>query len=361
MKEKNAEELFRRLKGKVGNRSQVGGIELAVLNDGSARGSRIAWIDTGAGLRYKVLLDRGMDIAEAFFQHHSLAWISHSGAVHPQPMSDRGIDWLRTFAGGLMTTCGLSHVGGPEEDSFGNRGLHGRINNIPASIIQVDQPDPLTGKMDFCLVGEVFETQVFGPHLLLRRKISGTLGTPGLIVEDEVINRGNTEAPHMLLYHLNLGWPLLDEGAEIVWSGNWHSSDRDPNNRIFNPANSYKTCPAPRADHAGSGEDVAFIDVDADGEGRCVTGVYNRQLGFALEIGFQKQQLPWLINWQHWGEHEYVMALEPATNPPIGQAKAREEGTLLFLAPGESRKYRLDFQILTESKAIEQLTKINTK
>src|SRR3712207_7465791 len=32
----------------------------------------------------------------------------------PQPLSHRGIDWLRGFGGGLLTTCGLSHVGGPE-------------------------------------------------------------------------------------------------------------------------------------------------------------------------------------------------------------------------------------------------------
>ncbi|MCC5937851.1 MAG: aldose 1-epimerase family protein [Lunatimonas sp.] len=356
----NTEELKHRMRGKVGNRCQVGGIELAVLDNGPARGSRIAWIDTGAGLRYKVLLDRGMDIAEAFYQQHSLAWMSHSGPVNPQPMSDRGIDWLRTFGGGLMTTCGLSHAGGPEEDTFGSRGLHGRISNTPAELIQVDQPDPLIGKMDFCLVGEIFESQVFGPHLLLRRKISGALGNPTLRVEDEVVNRGNTQAPHMLLYHLNLGWPLLDEGAEIVWSGNWHSRDQDPNNRIFNLFNNFKACPAPRADHAGSGEDVAFIDVAADDAGRCFTGVYNPRLGFALQIAFEKKQLPWLINWQHWGTNEYVMALEPGTNPPIGQAKAREEGTLIFLEPGESRSYRLDFEVLHEPTAIETLTKWNS-
>lgn len=358
MKEQT-DELRRAYHGKVGHRAQLGGIETAVLDNGPGRGSRVAWIDTGAGLRYKVLLDRAMDIAEAFYLQHSLAWISHSGATGSQPMSDQGISWLRTFGGGLMTTCGLSHIGGPEEDSYGSRGLHGRISNVPTEVVRIEQPDPLAGKMGFSITGLITETQVFGPHLQLLRKISGTLGIPHLRVEDTVTNRGNTIAPHMLLYHLNLGWPLVDEGADIIWSGEWHVRDRDPNNRIFNASNNFKKCSPPRPDHSGSGEDVAFIDVHSDSAGGCQAGVYNEKLGFALSIGFKKEQLPWLINWQHWGENEYVMALEPGTHPPIGQARAREEGTLIGLKPGESRSYELDFRIHTEKEEVEELLTLN--
>ncbi len=107
---------------KIGNRTQLGGIETAVLDNGAGRGMRIAWINTGTGLRYKVVLDRGMDIADAFFNEHNLAWLSHGGFTAPQPLSDRGVDWLRTFGGGLLTTCGLTHVGGPETDAYGETG-----------------------------------------------------------------------------------------------------------------------------------------------------------------------------------------------------------------------------------------------
>src|SRR5690349_21429160 len=108
---------------------QLGGIETSVLDNGPARGTRVAWINTGTGLRYKVIIDRAMDIGEAFFDAHCLSWISHLGVTPPQPFSDRGADWLRTFGGGLLTTCGLSHFGPPEADESGERGLHGRISN----------------------------------------------------------------------------------------------------------------------------------------------------------------------------------------------------------------------------------------
>ena len=342
-------------KDKISNSMQLGGIETSVLDNGLGKGVRIAWINTGTGLRYKVVLDRGMDIADAFFNAHSLAWISHAGVTSPQPFSNKGIDWLRTFGGGLLTTCGLSHVGGPESDEYGNRGLHGNASNIPAEIISIIQPDPLNGSFDMRITGIIRETTCFGPSLEMKRTISGVLGEPIIKVRDEITNLGNTPAPHMLLYHLNCGWPLIDEGTDILWEGNWNSMDNDPDNRIFNQNNNFKKCPAPMDAHAGFGEDVAFIDPKADKNGKSTCGFVNQNLGIGLTLTFNKNQLPWLINWQHWGKGEYVTALEPATNPPIGQSKARKNGTLIELQPKEKRVYDLEIRIISSKVEIEKL------
>ena len=129
------ENIFSSFKGRISNLAQLGGIETSVLDNGASRGTRIAWINTGTGLRYKVVIDRAMDIADAFYNEHSIAWLSHGGITAPQPSSNKGLDWLRTFFGGLLTTCGLSHVGGPESDEHGDRGIHGNISNISAEII----------------------------------------------------------------------------------------------------------------------------------------------------------------------------------------------------------------------------------
>ena len=69
-------------------------------------------------------------------------------------------------------------------------------------------------------------------------------------------------------------------------------------------------------------------DPEADSNDQVTCGYANDALGIGLKIEFQKSQLPWLINWQHWGKNEYVTALEPATHPPIGQANARADGKL---------------------------------
>lgn len=337
-------------KDKISNVAQIGGIETSVLDNGLGRGTRIAWINTGAGLRYKVVLDRAMDIGEAFYNQHSLAWLSHTGTTPPERFSDTGMEWLRNFGGGLLTTCGLSHVGGPEDDEYGARGLHGRISNTPAEIISIVQPDPITGKMTMSITGIVREAQVFGPVLELKRTISGKLGEPKISVQDEVVNRGNENVPHMLLYHINFGWPLIDEGTEILWKGSWISPTPDSRQKIFKEGSSYRVCPPPMESHSGSGEDVAFIDIHADGNGQSNCGLYNKKLQLALAVRFPKKQLPWLTNWQHWGKNEYVTALEPATNPPIGQKKARKEGNLIFLEPGERRSYSLDVEVIVPEK-----------
>ena len=338
---------------KLSNHLQLGGIETAVLDNGPGRGVRIAWINTGAGLRYKVVIDRAMDIADAFFHEHSLAWLSRGGITAPVRSADKGLDWLQTFGGGLMTTCGLAHVGGPETDQYGERGLHGPVSNTPAEIVSIIQPDPEAGKMEMSITGIIQQVQALGMQLVLKRTISGTLGEAGIRVHDEVVNKGNTVAPHMLLYHFNFGWPLVDEGADICWKGSWKSRDGNPD-ILFNENHPYKKCMAPMDSHAGGGEEAAIIDAAADAAGWCACGVHNANLQLAVSLRFKKQQLPVLTNWQHWGKGEYVMGLEPGTHPPTGQARARREGTLIMLEPGESRHYELQLDVLHNPEKIRQ-------
>ncbi|GAA4305733.1 aldose 1-epimerase family protein [Compostibacter hankyongensis] len=341
---------------KISHAAQLGGIETYLVDNGAGRGARIAWINTGAGLRYKVVIDRAMDIADAFYNRHSLSWLSSLGVVPPQRMSGRGVDWLSTFGGGLLVTCGLDHVGGPEQDDHGERGLHGAVSNLPAEIVSVVQPDPLRGQMEMSITGIMRQTRIFGPSLELRRTLSGRIGEAVIRIHDEVTNRGNTLAPHMLLYHCNFGWPLADEGTEICWQGSWKPRD-EPSIAIFNGENNFRICPPVRADHSGAGEAAAFVDVQPDADGRCSCGLYNAGQGMALALRFSKAQLPWLTNWQHWGKGEYVTGLEPGTHPPVGQAAAREAGTLILLEPGESRSYDLEMEVMTDKAKIDPFLK----
>jgi len=339
-------------KNKIANHTQVGGIETSVLDNGPGRGTRIAWVNTGTGLRYKVVLDRAMDIADAFYNQYSLAWLNPPGVTPAQPLSHKGIDWLKTFGGGLLATCGLAHVGGPEKDEYGERGLHGLISNTPAELVAIQQPDLVRNNLAMSITGIIRETQIFGPSLELRRTISGTVGKPSISIHDEVTNVGNVVAPHMLLYHCNFGWPLADEGTQIIWKGKWQSRDGDANNRIFNQQNNFRVCPPPMQEHNGSGEDAVLVDIDADENGLCSCGLYNETLGLAVSLQFNKTQLPWMTNWQHWGTGEYVTGLEPGTNPPMGQAKARAEKQLILLAPGETKTYDLEISVLNDKEQV---------
>ncbi len=342
-------------KDKVGNISQIGGIETSVLDNGPGHGSRIAWINTGSGLRYKIAIDRCLDIVDAFYNQHSLAWLSHGGLTAPRPDANSGLEWLHSFGGGLLTTCGLTHVGGPESDDKESRGLHGRISNNPATIESIIQPNPMAGKMDMSITAIVKESSVFGPQLELRRTISSELGKSAITIRDEVTNQCNTPSPHMILYHCNFGWPLVDDQCDIVYKGKCKSRGMDFDDAIFNDTNDYKKCQKPLESHRGFGESCGFIDVDPDAEGNCCVGLVNSQLDLALTMAYQKQQLPALTNWQHWGPREYVCALEPGTNFPIGQNTARKSNNLITLEPGEKRNYDLEIKVLSKTELPNEL------
>jgi hypothetical protein len=185
------------------------------------------------------------------------------------------------------------------------------------------------------------------------------LGKPTLSIHDEVLNVANTPAPHMLLYHFNFGWPLADEGTDILWKGSWQSPGGDPKNKIFREGNDFKKCRPPLEQHDGAGEEVAVIDPDVNDVGECVCGLHNSKLGIAVALYFQKNQLPCLTNWQHWGRGEYVTGIEPGTHPPIGQSRARKEDKLIFLAPGEVRSYDIELEIVDNENSIGEFLKKN--
>jgi galactose mutarotase-like enzyme len=274
----------------------------------------------------------------------------------PVPCSDYELEWLYTFGGGLVTTCGLSHVGGPECDDHGTRGLHGRYSNLPAQIESVIQPDPGSGKLDFSITATILESKVFGPHLRMRRTLSGVLGEPTIKIQDDVTNLGNTPAPHMLLYHINFGWPLVDDGAAVVYRGQFKSRGLPMDDATF-AVDDVKQCRLPQESHTAGGEGCGFIDPKADKDGRCAAAIVNRKLNLAATINFRKDQLPCLVNWQHWGPGEYVCALEPGTNFPIGQKAARKAGTLIELEPGQSRRYDVKIKVLSETNDINVFVK----
>ncbi len=342
---------------KVGNVHQVGGIETSVLDNGPGKGVRIAWVNTGSGLRYKVAIDRGLDIVDAFYNQHSLAWLSHAGLASPQPQSDWQYEWLKYFAGGLVTTCGLQHMGPAEEDQYGTRGLHGRISNIPAEVESVIQPDLTSRDQKMSITAVVRESRVFGPCMELRRTISSFLNRSMIRIDDTVTNVGNTPSPHMLLYHINFGWPLVDKGTQILYNGRWQSRDSEMDRAIFNNKNDFRTCPEFLESHRGTGEACAFIEPKADSKGYCTVGLHNQKLKLAVSIRYKKKQLPWLTNWQHFGPNEYVTALEPGTNPPIGQGVARQQKTLLILKPGQSKRYEIEIEVLNETRSMYEFTR----
>ena len=204
------------------------------------------------------------------------------------------------------------------------------------------------------LIGRMRESNIFGPNLELIRTITATLGSSQITISDEIINRGNIPAPHMILYHCNFGWPLADAGTILIWEGEMLTRLGE----AFTNGEAFKTLRDTVPEHSGNGEEVAVVNINADDLGNCRCGIYNPSIELAVALDFPKSQLPWLTNWQHLAKGEYVTGIEPGSHPPIGQALARERKTLRFIAPGESIQYDLQLQVLAGSEAIQSHLKI---
>jgi len=345
------------------NAAQVGGIEQYAIDDGQARGTRALLVNTGGGLRYRVLLDRGSDIDQAFFDAQSLTFLTHKGPIAPTRAMDYGLDWLRGFPGGLLTSCGPFNIGGPVEDDGEKLGLHGPHSHTPATVESIVQPDPHAGQMEMRIVTRHRYGAFYGPCVELKRTITSTLGSNSISFVDEFTNAGNADVPHAWLLHVNLGYPLCDAGAEFCFDApeikeTMINSPLSPG--YFKPGGAWKKIPKPLAAHAGSGAVVAYLYPRAkDRAGNTTVGVVNKKIGLGFAIHYNTREFPRCGNWQHWGEREYITGIEPMNGTVDGRDKDRAGGLLDTLKAGARKTYSYGLEVVTEKSEIAGLLKLN--
>jgi hypothetical protein len=351
---------------KFENVLQLGGIRTGTLDApaGGASGVRVALVDTGAGLRFTVALDRGGDIIDAHYNDIGLAYLSRNGLRPPSHAFHVENEWLANWPGGLVTTCGPEYIGGARMEAGARTTLHGRFSNTPAAIERLSNPDPARGRLGMEIGLIVRDSRVFGPLLEVRRTLRCTLGQPEVMIEDEVTNRGDMPCAHHWLYHCNLGYPLLDEGARFVYRGRaqYWVVPPPPGQDIVQPLtaavmNELKCVPAALPEHAGAGERGLIVETEAGPDGLCRIGILNESLPLGLEITYPRVALPRMAHWQHYGPRgSYASALEPFHGSLLGSARDSHPLTASTLAPGESRHYRLGLRVLNTRKAREELT-----
>ncbi len=331
----------RELRRRVGRLGQAFGVESFVFDDGPACGVRALRVRAGGGLAFEVLADRGMDLGAVEYLGVPLARLSPNGVVGPQHYEPEGEGWLRSFGGGLLVTCGLQNVGEPSEKDGEELGLHGRISNIPASNVSHEA----VWDEDGCVLevrGKVRESRVFGADLVLHRTISVRVGEARIRIEDTITNEGFDPQPLMLLYHVNLGWPLLDESARLTGPGRPGEppEPRDEEARTGLEAWDRFDGPTP-----GFRERVFHHRPISDDAGWAEARLENPGLGLAFSVRFRPDELPEMVQWTMTGEGTYTVGLEPATCRVGGRAAEEAAGRVIQLSPGESCRFRLETEV----------------
>jgi hypothetical protein len=337
----------------VGGMPQLAGIRLADLADGRVCGMRAAEVFTGSGLRFQVLVDRGLDLGAAEHAGRALAWL-HPALGAPAFHEPSGLGWLRTFGGGLVTTCGLDHFGPPDPEGEGY-GLHGRASHLPAENLRLRQEwrgDDYVLEIE----GETRQARLFGENLRLERRVSSQLGATSLVLQDRVTNEGFRPAPLAVLYHCNFGFPVVSPDSELLV--------RDRSVRPRDAA-----AEKGLADHLrfgpprpGFAEQVFFHEPRVDPEGQAAAAIVNRVMGFGAFVRWRAAELPVLAHWKMTGEGEYVCGLEPSTHAMTPtRREQRETGSMRELAPGESVSFRLEIGALADAEAVREFEEAQTE
>ena len=270
---------------KISNLAQIVSLRRYTLTEGAEKGLDVIDCDNGK-LRFLLNVDKACDVMQLYHEGKNVSFLSKNA------FTKREAPFLNRFEGGMLYTCGLDSVGGREGYE-----LHGTFHNIPARITRAE-----CDENGIVVEATIHDTALFGKNLVLRRKISSAIGSDSVAVEDTLINEGSRDEDYCLLYHINLGYPMLDEGATLL-------SDVE----------SY----VPRNDWARVNESSMYeMTLPEDNREECCyflklrepkVSLVNPKIHKRFTLTYSAQTLPHFVEWKSMASGDYALGLEPCT------------------------------------------------
>ncbi|MBQ8319348.1 MAG: aldose 1-epimerase family protein [Clostridia bacterium] len=297
--------------GRISNLRQVASLRRYEMKEGREKGLEIIDCDNGK-LRFLLNVSKGLDIMQLYHEGQNVSFLSKNA------FTAREIPFLNRFEGGMLYTCGLDNAGGREGYT-----QHGTYHETTAEIICAR-----CDENGIYVEAEIRASALFGKNLLLRRKIWSAIGEETLHLEDTLTNEAFVDDEYVLLYHVNVGYPMLDEGAKI---------ELDPLSvQAVTPyaeqtmASRYEmSAPKPAEEevcyyHTLKTPRVAFI---------------NEKIGKKFTLGYSGDTLPVFLEWKSMASGDYAVGLEPCTSK-IGDSTVMQP-----LKAGASVKFSLDLSV----------------
>jgi hypothetical protein len=322
----------------TGDTSQLFYAKQYRLCGGKADGMRAVDINNGSGLEFTVLADRALDIGRLSFNGTNFSYITKAGYVSPEYYDDKNAGWIKTFSAGFLTTCGLTQVGPPCEYDDESYGLHGKISTIPSEDFSADV-NMESDTPEIIVKGKMRLGELFGTNLWLYREIKVKYGQNKIHIKDRVENRDGKKVPYMILYHFNLGYPLLNKNVKLKTSAEFIKS-RDEQAKLGEDERLNFQKP-----EVGFKEQAYYYKNMATEDGLSYAGIYNDELKLGVNIKVDPRQLPNLIQWKNPGYGDYVLGIEPANCWPEGRLKQKEYG-LEFIGPNEIKTQEVIVEII---------------
>ena len=341
------EDILRR----VGHMSQVAEVRKISFGEGRAAGMK-GWQVKNGPLEFTVMEDKCLDLAQVSYKGAQMNFLSKPGLQGRNHYDTNGGEAQRSIMGGMMFTCGLENICAPYESDKAYP-MHGRIRTTPAE--HTGTNTQWKGDVyEMSLHGEMREAELFGENLLLKREITTTYPGKQIFVEDTIENQGFREEPVMLLYHFNVGYPLLDEGARIILP----TKKVMPRDEAAAPyVKQYDRMEAPKDNEP---EYVFLHELAADEEGNTFAAVINEKRGLGIRLEFNQRELPYFMEWKSLASGDYVVGLEPANSSVYGRAYHEEKGDLHKIQPFATEKKQLTITIL-EGEELQETVKMAEK
>lgn len=334
------------LRKRIGDLNALCGIKRYTFNDGLEQGVRAFDLKNGRGVEMTVLADRGLDIPYFSYKGINVGFISKTGISAPQFYVENGAEgFLKRFFGGLLTTGGITYAGAACVDGDRALGLHGPYDNTPAERVRA-WTDYEDDEALLHVAGQVREARVFGENMRLERTLTLRTEQNQLLIHDEVENLGFEPQPVMVLYHINFGYPLLDEGARV------YSSAMDVQARNDFAQSGMDKFDLIEAPEIGREEQCYFHTRNAD-PAHAFAMLHNARLGLAAVVRYDANQLPQLCQWKCMRAGEYVLGLEPTSAGVLSRLEARELGMVKTLEGGQKRAFDVTIEITQDQSVIE--------
>lgn len=316
----------------IGHDSQLYGVEEHRLVGGKGDGMRLFEVTNGKGLQLTISPDRAADITRLRFKGINMSFMSPCGYVAPAYYDHVGSNWLKSFTAGFLTTCGLQNIGSPCTDAGEEFGLHGTIANQPCEHAYWTEE-----KGALAVHALVKDETIFGHKLRLNRKIIVSTEKNEFEIVDTIENTGDQVEPMQILYHMNMGYPLLDEDS-IVTIPSCEVIPRDE--RAAEGMDTWMNMQKPEAGFV----EQCYYHKFADQNG--MASIFQPKLGVGLRISFDAKELDGFIEWKMMGYRDYVLGLECGNSYVNGRDVMRKDGMLKFLQPGEKKTYRVTISMM---------------
>lgn len=322
----------------MGSMQQAAYVRPLTYAEGRSSGLKAYELKNGQ-LVCQILADKCLDVSGLSYRGINLNFLSKPGLQGRNHYDTNGEEAIRSIMGGFFFTSGLENICAPCRVEGVDYPMHGRIRTTPGEHLSADASWE-GDEYRMTVRGEMREAALFGENMVLRREISTVYGEKTITVTDEIENESYREEPLMLLYHINLGYPFLDENTRLyIPTAKVTARDRDSEGHEAE----YDRMDPPKDNEP---EYVFIHDLKPDKEGKVEILAVNEPLGLGLKLSYHTRYLPYFMEWKSTASGDYVIGLEPANSSVYGRTFHEEQETVHKLAPFEKEKNVLQFTIL---------------